>query len=325
MLDRFVRCIRLLSCAAVLACAVVANAQDYPNRPIHLIVPVPPGGGVDLLSRAIGQKISTSMGVPVVIDNKPGASAVLGTEALARSAPDGYTIMMGYSAHATNPLFTANLPYDTQKDFTPIIFVGYIPLILVTPADSGFKSVTDIISEAKAKPGQIQYASGGAGAGAHLSGELLKYLAHIDLIHVPYKGNAPALNDVIGGHVPIMFDTITTALPHVKSGKLRALAVTSAKRSPLAPEVPSMVEAGLPNFEISAWYMVLGPKGMPPAVVQRLNTEINKAIQDPEIRAQLGSQGVDFVGGTPQEAATFLNSEIERWAKVVKATGMKGN
>ena len=325
MLDRFVRCIRLLSCVAVLAASVGANAQDFPNRPIHLIVPVPPGGGVDLLSRAIGQKISTSMGVPVVIENKPGASAVVGTEALARSAPDGYTIMMGYSAHATNPLFTPNLPYDTQKDFTPIVFVGYIPLILVTPADSGIRSVSDIIREAKAKPGQMQYASGGAGAGAHLSGELLKYLANIDLVHVPYKGNAPALNDVIGGHVPMMFDTITTALPHVKSGKLRALAVTSTRRSPLAPDVPTMIEAGLPNFEISAWYMVLGPKGMPSGVVQRLNSEINKAVQDPEIRAQLGSQGVDFVGGTPQDATAFLNSEIERWAKVVKATGMKGN
>ncbi|HZQ61772.1 MAG TPA: tripartite tricarboxylate transporter substrate-binding protein, partial [Casimicrobiaceae bacterium] len=205
------------------------------------------------------------------------------------------------------------------------IFVGYIPLILVTPADSPFKSVSDIIAQAKAKPGQIQYASGGAGAGAHLSAELLKYLAQIDLIHVPYKGNAPALNDVIGGHVPIMFDTITTALPHVKSGKLRALAVTSARRSPLAPDIPTMVEAGLPNFEVSAWYMMFGPKAMPPAVVQKLNAEINKVIQDPEIRTQLGNQGVDFVGGTPKEAEAFLASEVDRWAKVVKATGMRGN
>src|SRR5438270_876306 len=269
--------------------------------------------------------MSARLGVPVVIENRAGASAVVGTEALARSTPDGYTIMMAYSAHATNPLFVASLPYDTQKDFTPIAFVGYIPLILVTPTDSGFKSVSDIVAQAKAKPGQIQFASGGAGAGAHLSGELLKYEAHIDLIHVPYKGNAPALNDVIGGHVPMMFDTITTALPHVKAGKLRALAVTSAKRSPLAPDVPTMIEAGLPNFEISAWYMVLGPKGMPPAVVQRLNSEINKAIQDPEIRAQLGSQGVDFVGGTPEQADAFMRSEIERWARMVKATGMRGN
>jgi len=318
MRDGLMRWAKVLSLCALTVIAAPALAQDYPSKPIHLIVPVPPGGGVDLLSRAIGQKMSQDLGVPVVIDNKPGASAVVGTEALARSAPDGYTIMMGYSAHATNPLLTPNIPYDAQKDFTPIIFVGYIPLILVTPADSPFKSVNDIIAQAKAKPGQIQYASGGAGAGAHLSAELLKYLAQIDLIHVPYKGNAPALNDVIGGHVPIMFDTITTALPHVKSGKLRALAVTSAKRSPLAPEIPTMIEAGLPNFEVSAWYMVLGPKGMPSAVVQKLNGEINKVIQDPEIRAQLGNQGVDFVGGTPKEAETFLAAEVDRWSKVGK-------
>lgn len=325
MLKRFEQSMKTLLCVAGMLLAASAYAQEFPSKPIHLIVPVPPGGGVDLLSRAIGQKMSTNTGVPVIIENKPGASAAVGTEALARSAPDGYTIMMAYSAHATNPLFTPNLPYDTQKDFTPIVFVGYIPLILVTPSAGGFTSVQDIIAQARAKPGQLQYASGGAGAGAHLSGELMKYLAHIDLIHVPYKGNAPALNDVLGGHVPMMFDTITTALPHVKSGKLRALAVTSAKRSPLAPDVPTMIEAGLPNFEISAWYMVLGPKGMPPAVVQRLNGEINKAVQDPDIRAQLGSQGVDFVGGTPTEADAFLRSEIDRWAKVVKATGMRGN
>jgi len=325
MSKRWSAVIRAVLCVCTVLQFAAAGAQEYPNRPIHLIVPVPPGGGVDLLSRAIGAKMSQDFGVPVVIDNKPGASAVVGTEALARSAPDGYTIMMGYSAHATNPLFTPNIPYDAQKDFTPIIFVGYIPLILVTPADSPFKSVSDIIAQAKAKPGQIQYASGGAGAGAHLSAELLKYLAQIDLIHVPYKGNAPALNDVIGGHVPIMFDTITTALPHVKSGKLRALAVTSARRSPLAPDIPTMVEAGLPNFEVSAWYMMFGPKAMPPAVVQKLNAEINKVIQDPEIRTQLGNQGVDFVGGTPKEAEAFLASEVDRWAKVVKATGMRGN
>ena len=316
---------KALLCVMGLAQFTSAVAQDYPNRPLRFIVPVPAGGGVDLLARAIGQKMAASMGVPVTVDNRPGASAAVGTEILARSVPDGYTIMMAYSAHATNPLFSQNLPYDTQKDFTPLVFVGYIPLILVTPASGGFASVSDIIAQAKARPGQLQYASGGAGAGAHLSGELLRYLAQIDLIHVPYKGNAPALNDVVGGHVPMMFDTITTALPHVKSGKLKALAVTSATRSPLAPDVPTMIEAGLPNFEISAWYMVLGPRNMPPAIVQRLQSEINKAIQDPAIRAQLGSQGVDFVGGTPEQADAFLRSEIERWARVVKATGMRGN
>ena len=209
----FRKALMALLCATLLSGAALAQAQDFPSKPIRIIVPVPPGGGVDLLSRAIGQKMSSNLGVPVVIENKPGASAAIGTAELARSAPDGYTIMMAYSAHATNPIFNPNLAYDTERDFAPIVFVGYIPLILVTPAGGGIDSVKTLIDQARAKPGQLQYASGGAGAGAHLSGELLKYLAKIDLIHVPYKGNAPALNDVLGGQVPIMFDTITTAQP----------------------------------------------------------------------------------------------------------------
>jgi len=299
--------------------------QPYPSRPIRLIVPVPPGGGVDLLSRTIGQKMAANMGATLLVDNKPGASAAIGTAELARSAPDGYTIMMAYSAHATNPIFIPNLPYDTEKDFAPIVFVGYIPLILITQPNSGIDSVSKLIDMAKAKPGAIAYASGGAGAGAHLSGELLKYLTKIELNHIPYKGNAPALNDVLAGQVPIMFDTITTALPHVKAGKLKALAVTSRKRSSLAPDVPTMIEAGLPDFEIYAWYLMLAPKGTPPEVLKRLNAEINKAMQDPEVRDRLGKQGVDFVGGTPEEADKFLRSEVERWARVAKTTGMKGN
>ncbi len=315
----------LLLAAAFTVATSSVSAQDFPKGPIKLIVPVPAGGGVDLLSRTIGAKLSTNLGVPVVIENKPGASAAIGTAELAKSPPDGYTIMMAYSAHATNPIFSQQLTYDADKDFTPIVFVGYIPLILVTHPQSGFDSVQKIIDTARAKPGTVAYASGGAGAGAHLSGELLKYTAKIDLTHVPYKGNAPALNDILGNQVPIMFDTITTAMPHVKAGKLRALAVTSPKRSPLAPEVPTMIEAGLKDFDISAWYMVLGPRGMPPAVVHKLNVEINKVMQDPEVRDKLGSQGVDFVGGTPEQAQKFMRSEIDRWAKVAKITGMKGN
>lgn len=315
----------LACCVAAVAFGGAAFAQDYPNRQIRLIVPVPAGGGVDLLSRAIGQKLATNMNVTVVIENRAGASAAIGTAELAKAAPDGYTIMMAYSAHATNPIFNPNLPYDTNRDFAPIVFVGYIPLILVTQPGNGIDSVKVLIERARSKPGAISFASGGAGAGAHLSGELLKYLAKIDMTHVPYKGNAPALNDVLGGQVPIMFDTITTALPHVKAGKLKALAVTSAKRSSLAPEVPTMSEAGMPDFEISAWYLMLAPRGTPPAIVSRLNAEINRAMQDPELRERLGSQGVDFTGGSADVADRFLRGEIERWARVAKTTGMKGN
>jgi tripartite-type tricarboxylate transporter receptor subunit TctC len=311
--------------AVVSSIAPDANAQKYPDHPIKFIVPVPPGGGTDILSRAIANKMSQSMGVPVIIENKPGASAAIGTEMLAKSPPDGYTIMMGYSAHATNPIFSPSLPYDTNKDFAAIAHVGYIPLILVVNASSPYKSVQDIVADAKARPGQLQFASGGAGAGAHLSGELLKHVAGIDIVHVPYKGNAPALNDLLGGHVTMMFDTITTALPHVKSGKLRALAVTSPKRSPLAPELPTMIESGMPGFDISAWYVMFAPANVPKDVMQRLNAEINKAIEDPELRRTLGEQGVEFTGGTSADADKFVHGEIARWAKIIKTRGMSAN
>jgi tripartite-type tricarboxylate transporter receptor subunit TctC len=330
MMNRFIRsrcgtaAICAAICAGLLFTAPPATAA-YPDHPIKLIVPVPPGGGVDLLSRAIGAKMQASMGQPVVVENKAGASAAIGTEALAKSPPDGYTIMMGYSAHATNPIFVNNLPYDTNKDFSAVAHVGYIPLILVVNAASPYKSVSELIAAAKAKPGELQFASGGAGAGAHLSGELLKNIAGIDIVHVPYKGNAPALNDLIGNHVTMMFDTITTSLPHVQKGTLRALAVTSPKRSPLAPDVPTMIESGLPGFDISAWYVMFAPAGTPKDVVVRLNAEINKAIADPELQKTLGEQGVLFTGGTPEEAEKFVHSEIERWGKIIKTRGMSGN
>ena len=315
----------LAAAAGALAYAPTASAQRFPDHPIKPIVPVPPGGGVDLLSRAIGTKMQLSMGQPVVIDNQAGASAAIGTELLAKSPPDGYTIMMGYSAHATNPIFSTSLPYDTNKDFAAIAHVGYIPLILVVNASSPYQSLQELIAAAKANPGKLQFASGGAGAGAHLSGELLKSTAGVDVIHVPYKGNAPALNDLLGGQVTMMFDTITTALPHVKSGKLRALAVTSTKRSPLAPELPTMIEAGLPGFDISAWYVMFAPANVPKDVMQRLNAEVNKAIADPEMRKTLGDQGVEFTGGTSEEADKFVKSEIDRWGKIIKTRGMSAN
>jgi len=309
--------------AALSAGAPAADAQKYPSHALRLIVPVPPGGGVDILSRAIGQKVAESTGVPVVVDNKPGASAVIGTELLQKSPPDGYTLMMAYSAHVTNPLLNKNVRYDPIADFTPVVHVGYIPLILVVHPSVPANSVQELIALIKAKPGQMQFASGGAGAGAHLSGELFKYLAGLDLLHIPYKGNAPALADVLGGQVPIMFDTITTALPHVKEGKLKALGVTGAARSALAPELPTMIEAGLPGFEVSAWYVVLLPAHTPPDLVGALNGEINKALGDAELRARFAAQGVEIVGGTPQRVDGFLRTETERWRKVVQATGMQ--
>jgi tripartite-type tricarboxylate transporter receptor subunit TctC len=316
------------ACAAVAACAFAAagpvSAQPFPSKPIRIIAPVPPGGGVDILSRTIGQRMGELLGQPVVVENKPGGNGNIGFDFTAKAAPDGYTLVMAYSAVATNVSLHDKLPYDPDKDFAPVVFVGYIPLILVTSPESGITSVKDLIEKAKAKPGAIQYAHGGTGAGAHLSGELFRNLTGAQIDPVGYKGNAPALTDVIAGHVPIMWDTINTSLPQIKAGKLRALATTGRQRSPLAPDVPTMIEAGVPDFEISAWYMILAPKKTPADVVQKLNAAVNQAIKDPEVAGKLVPQGVDFVGGTPAQAEAFMSSEIARWGKLIKANGIRG-
>jgi tripartite-type tricarboxylate transporter receptor subunit TctC len=310
---------------ALFAAPVAAQAPAYPAKPIRIVAPVPPGGGVDILSRAIGQKLSEAVKTPVVIENKPGASAAVGTDLVAKSAADGYTLLMAYTAHATNPYLNPNLAYDTERDFAPVVLVGYIPLVLVVHPSVPANSVRELIALAKAKPGQLSYASGGAGAGAHLSGELFRTLAQVDVTHVPYKGNAPALVDLLGGQVTMMFDTVNTAMPHVKSGKLKLLASTTPKRSSLAPDTPTMIESGLPGFEVSAWYAVIAPAKTPRDVIARLNAEINKALADPEMKAKFAAQGVEFVGGTPEQAERFIRGESERWGKIIKAQGMKAD
>lgn len=298
-------------------------SQSWPSKSIKIIAPVPPGGGVDILSRAIAQKLSVAFSTPVVVENKAGASAVVGTDFVAKSSPDGYTLLMGYSVLATNKYLVKSLPYDLEKDLTPVAYVGYIPLMLVTPPSFPPKTVTELITLLKANPDKYSYASGGAGAGAHLSAEMFKHITGTKLVHVPYKGNAPALADVLGGHLPIMFDTITTSLPHVRSGKLKALATTGPKRSPLAPEIPTMIEAGVPGFEISAWYMIFAPKKTPTEILEKLNSAINKAITDPEMVKQMAAIGVSFVGGSIGQADQFLSSEITNWGSIIKAADIK--
>jgi tripartite-type tricarboxylate transporter receptor subunit TctC len=323
-MKRFSRMLAAALCGGLLAAApAVAQAQSWPTQTIKIVAPVPPGGGVDFLSRAFAQKLTESLGVSVVVENKAGASAVVGTDFVAKSAPDGYTLLMGYSVLATNRFLQASLPYDLDRDLTPVINVGYIPLILVTQPAFPANSVAELIALAKSKPGKLTFASGGAGAGAHLSGELFKHSAGVDLIHVPYKGNAPALNDLLGGHVNIMFDTITTSLPHVKAGQLKALATTGGKRSPLAPDVPTMIEAGLPGFEITAWYAIFAPKKTPKDVIAKLNGALNAAMTDPELVKRMAGQGVTLVGGTPAEAEAFVQAEATRWGEVIKRAGIK--
>jgi tripartite-type tricarboxylate transporter receptor subunit TctC len=315
-----------LAAPLLLACCGLVHGQaapPWPTRPIRIVAPVPAGGGVDILSRAIGQKLQAAFNVPVLVENKPGASAVLGTDYVAKSPPDGNTLLMGYSVLATNKFLVKSLPYDLERDLVPVAYVGYIPLILVTPPSFPPNSVKELVALLKASPGKYSYASGGAGAGAHLSAEMFKHMTGTSVVHIPYKGNAPALADVLGGHVQFMFDTITTSLPQVKAGKLKALATTGPVRSPLAPEFPTMIEAGIPGFEMSAWYMVFAPRKTPPEVLEKLNTAINQAISDPALVRQMAAEGVTFVGGSLAAADKFVNGEVERWGTLIKATGIQ--
>lgn len=317
----------LMRFAAIVAVSAVASmpaataAQDFPNRAIRMVAPIPPGGGVDIIARSVSAKLTEKLGVPVVVDNRAGGAGVIGSDYVAKAAPDGYTLLMGYSAHATNPLFIEKMPYDSLKDFAGVIQVGYIPLLLVVHPSVPAKSVGELIALAKSKPGQLSFASGGPGGGPFLAGVLLNYLADVKTVHVPYKGNAPALNDLLGGHVPMMFDTITTSLPHAKSGQLRMLAVTSAQRSGLAPDVPTMEESGLKGFDVRAWFVVFAPAGTPRDIVRRLNAEINAILRDPDFRARSAKDGIELVGGTPEEADAFVRTQSETWQRVLKAVG----
>ncbi|MFZ4649313.1 MAG: Bug family tripartite tricarboxylate transporter substrate binding protein [Rubrivivax sp.] len=312
----------LAACLAGLASSVAAQAWPA-GKPVKIIAPVPPGGGVDILSRAIAQRLQGAFDTPVVVENKAGASALVGTDFVAKSAADGHTLLMGYSVLATNKFLVNNLPYDLDRDLVPVAYVGYIPLMLVTPPSFPPNSVAELITLLKANPNKYFYASGGAGAGAHLSAEMFKSMTGTTLTHVPYKGNAPALADVVSGQVPVMFDTITTSLPLVRTGKLKALATTGPKRSPLAPELPTMIEAGVPGFEMAAWYMVFAPRKTPQDVVDKLNAAINRAITDPAMVKQMSEMGVTFTGGTPAQADAFLKSEVLRWGQVIRSAGIK--
>ena len=310
---------------ALFACiATVASAQGYPNRTIRLVVPFPAAGTTDILARAAAQKLTEAFGQSVVVDNRPGAAGNIGSDLVAKSAPDGYTLLMGtVGTHAINPSLYSKMPYDHVKDFVPVVLVAGVPNVLVVNPALPVNSVADLIKLAKDKPGQINFASSGSGTSIHLSGELFKTMAGVDITHVPYKGSSPALVDLIGGQVQIMFDNLPSALPQIKAGKLRAIAVTSLKRAPVLPDVPTISESGLPGFEASSWFGVLAPAGTPAPIVARINAEINKWLQSAEAREKLLSQGAEAAGGTPEQFAHHIRAESEKWAKVVKASGAK--
>jgi tripartite-type tricarboxylate transporter receptor subunit TctC len=320
----------LLACALGLIGAGVlqpamAQPGDYPNKPIRLVVPFPPGGGVDILARVIGQRLQEQLGQSIVVENRPGANGNLATEAVARSgSADGYTLLIGGNGLATNPALYPTAGYNMVRDLAPVAFVGYAPLILVVPAASPYKSVKDLLAQARAKPGSVTYASAGSGSAAHLSTELLKQTAQVDILHVPYKGGPPAIIDLIGDRVSMMLLDPGQAMPHVKSQKLRAIGVSSMKRSALLPEVGAISESGLPKFEATVWWGIVTPAKTPPDIVARLNTEINRAIAHPTVQARFAEIGVATDPMSPPAFGSFLRQEIDKWTALVKAGGIKG-
>ena len=312
--------------ASLLALSIgPALAQDaWPAKPLRIVVPFAAGGTSDVLARLLAEKLQASLKQTVVVENKAGAGGVIGADSVAKSAPDGYTLLLGtIASHAINPALQPKMPYDAAKDFAPIILLGAISNVMLVGAEQPFKNVKDVIAAAKAKPGDITFASAGQGSSQHMSGETFKLLAGAQLTHVPYKGSAPAIQDVIGGQIPMSFETVTVALPHIKSGKVRALAVTSAKRSAALPDVPTMQEAGVPGFDVASWQALYAPAGTPAAIVTRLNTEVEKVIATPEVKARMEGLGLEHSPNTPEQFADFGRREIAKWTKIVKDGNVK--
>jgi tripartite-type tricarboxylate transporter receptor subunit TctC len=304
--------------------AMTANAQSYPSKPIRIVVPYPPGGFNDTLGRTLATKFQEAWGQAAIVENKPGGNTVIGTDFVAKSPPDGYTLLVVAFPFAVTPSLIRNMPYDTVRDFAPVILAATSPnLLVVNPQALAVGSVKELIAQAKAKPGAISYASTGNGSSNHISMELFKSLAGVQLLHIPYKGSAPAVTDLLGGQVPVMFDNVPNVLPHVKSGRLRALAVSGSKRSPLVPDLPTVAEAGVPDYEVTVWFGLVAPAGTPREVVQKLNAEVQKILAMPDVRERFMSQGVEPQGSTPEQFAEHIRTQMAKWAKVVQDAGVK--
>ena len=305
--------------------ALSADAPEaWPTKRITYVVPFAPGGNTDTLARIISEKLTGTLGQPVIVDNKPGAGGNIGSDFVAKAKPDGYTILGGtISSHAINSSIYPKMPYDATKDFEPITLIASSPLVLAVPANSPYKTAKDLLAAAKAKPGDLTFASAGTGTSPHLAGELLKSVAHVDVTHVPYKGSGPAVTDLIAGHVQFMFDTALIVGPHIKAGKLRPLAVTSSKRVKTLPDVPTLVEAGVPGYEIGSWQAIFAPAGTPKPIVQKLNTSIVGVLKMLDVQERLAGLGMDTVAGTPDELGQFQKAEVVKWSKIVKEANIK--
>ena len=311
----------MLFCCA--AAAMSAHPQPFSNRPIRFISPYPPGGGNDTLARILSDKVGDGLGQRVIVDNRPGANTIVGTEITAKSAPDGHTIILLPTSFVTNPSFYRKLPYDTERDFAPVALIALSPQMLVSHPSVPANTVNELIALAKAKPGSFSYSSSGQGSVGHLAGILFTMMTRTELVHIAYKGTAQAVTDLLGGHVPLMFSSMLNTLPHVRAGKLRIYGITSAKRSPALSEVPTIAEAGVPGYESSLWYGVIAPGKTPAAIVQRFNGEFGKALRQPDVVEKLASQGVDTFYSTPEQFAARIKDEIPKWAKVISASGVR--
>jgi len=309
--------------AVVVTWAADVSAQGWPNRPIRMVVPYTPGGYTDLMARLVGQKIADALGQTIVFENKPGANAIIGTDTVAKAAPDGYTFGTVIAAHAVNPTLNPKLPYDTLKDFTYVSLMSVAPLVMIAHPSLPANNVQELIALAKAKPGQLNFASSGIGAAAHLTMEMFKSRTGINMVHIPYKGTAGALQDTVGGQVNVMFDVIGPLMSQVRSGNAKAIVVTAKERIPAAPDVPTMAEQGVPDFVSGTWAGIVAPAGTPKEIVDRVSAEAKKALADPALKAKLVEQGIVAVGSTPEEFRTFVGEEIARWGKVITDAGIK--
>lgn len=313
----------LLGAALALTCTFAGAQANWPDKPIKFVVPYPPGGGTDVIARIVQQKLQEALGQPVIIENRGGAAGVIGTEVVAKAQPDGYTVLFTLSSHTINPAIYPKLSFDTVNDFEPVGIVASLPQILVANPQFPANTVAELTAMAKAKPGALQFASVGNGSPGHLAGELYKLSTGTKMIHVPYKGGGPAVTDVLGGQVPLLWVSIPAAAQHVKSGKLKAIAVSTLKRSAAFPNVPTMQEAGVADFNVDSWYAMFVPAKTPKPVIQKLNAALNRVLKDPDIQQKLLAQGSEGVGGTPEQLGTIVKDELVKWAKLAKEAQVK--
>ena len=315
---------RLLILIAFAFSVATASAQQFPSKAVRIINPFAPGGATDIIARQMAQKLTEAWAQAVVVENRAGASGAIGVELVAKSPPDGYTLLIAtQTTHAANPALYAKLPYDAVKDFAPLTLAGSTPLALMVRPSLPVSNVKELIDFARKNPAKLVYASGGNGTSQHLTTELMKSMSNTYMLHIPYRGAGPAMADLLGGQVDLMFDNLPTALPHVKAGKLRGLAVTTASRSPLAPELPTMAESGLPGFELSTWFAFFAPAGTPRAIVDKISGDMRRVLAQPDMQQRLAAIGVDIRASTPDELAAFQRAELAKWAKIIRDSGAK--